>query len=544
ALADFDRAVALDAGNAQIWNDRGQALTAASRHLEALASYDRTLTLMPGHTQGRNNRGLALEALGRGSEALAEFDHVLALKPDHAGAWVNRGGVLRSQDRIDEALSSYDRALAIDPDLPQALSSRANLLWTRRGALNASIADLERLVKIAPDYPYAAGDLLHLKMHAGDWTDFARSLAVLDEGVREGRRIVDPYAYQALSNSPADLLSCARIYCDDRYPQQPAVFTAQARQAGRIRIGYVCGEFRDQATMILAAGLFEHHDRARFEVIGFDNSRDDASAMRARVISAFDEFVPIQSLSDQDAAALIAARKIDILVNLNGYFGALRMGVFAHHPATIQVNYLGFPGTLGAGYIDYILADAEVIRADEHRYFSAKVALLPQSYQINDDKRALAAATTRAEHGLSERDFVFCNFNYGYKILPGMFAAWMRLLARVPGSVLWLLDSNPLFVGNLKAEAARHGIDPARLVFAPRLEPRAHLSRLALGDLFVDSLPYNAHTTASDALWAGLPLVTCRGKAFPGRVAASLLGAVGLGELVTEDLDSYEALAV
>jgi len=543
ALADFDRAVGLDASNADAWNNRGLVLVALNRGSAALESYDRALAVRPDYAEARNNRGLALMALGQGPGALAEFERVLKQKPDHAGAFVNRAGIQRAMGDVDAALDSYDRALAIDPDMPEALASRANLLWTRKADVTGAIADLARLVALKPDYPYARGDLLHLKMHAGDWRGFEKERAGLDQGVRAGKRVAEPYIYQGLSSSPADLLACAKIYAQDKYPAQTFVARGQ-RRPGKIRVGYLCGEFRAQATMYLAAGLFESHDRTRFDVIGFDNSRDDQSPMRRRVNMAFDRFLPIQTLSDQDAAKLIAAQEIDILVNLNGYFGALRMGVFAHHPALLQVNYLGFPGTLGADYIDYILADSDVILPGEEKFFAEKVVRLPGSYQINDSQRPHPVPQPRAAHGLGDSDFVFCHFNYAYKILPEMFALWLRLLRAVPGSVLWLLESNALFSANLKAEAGRAGVDPARLIFAPQMENRPHLARLMLGDLFLDSLPYNAHTTASDALWAGLPLLTCRGDAFAGRVASSLLNAVGLPELIARNFHEYEAMAV
>lgn len=543
ALADLDRAVALDPANERAWNNRGLVLAALGRPEDALESYDRALEVRPADVEARNNRGLALKAAGRARDALAEFERVIRDKPDHAGAWINRASVLRAMDEVDQALQSYDRALAIQPNIAEALASRANCLWTRKGDVASALADQERLVTVRPDYPYAQGNLLHLRMHAGDWRDLGRERAALDAGVREGRRVVEPYVYQGLSSSPADLLAAARIHAQDKYPRQPPLRRHPGRH-GRIRLGYLCGEFRAQATMYLAAGLFEHHDRARFEVLGFDNTRDDASAMRRRVIAAFDRFVPIQALSDRDAAELIAREEIDILVNLNGYFGALRMGVFAHRPALLQVNYLGFPGSLGADYMDYILADAEVIPAGEEQFYSEKVVRLPGSYQINDGARPRPTPTGRAAHGLKETDLVFCHFNYSYKITPEMFALWLRLLKSVPASVLWLLESNALFARNLRGEAARSGIDPARLVFAPPVENSAHVSRLALGDLFLDSLPYNAHTSASDALWAGLPLITCRGAAFAGRVAASLLRAVGLPELITDSLADYESLAL
>jgi predicted O-linked N-acetylglucosamine transferase (SPINDLY family) len=468
---------------------------------------------------------------------------VLHTKPDHAGAWVNRASVLWAIGEIDRALQSYGRALAIQPGMPEALASRANCLWTQKQDVAGAIADLERLLAVRPDYPYARGDLVHMQMHAGDWRDLARERAALNQGVRAGRRIVEPYVYQGLSSSPGDLLAAATIYARDKYPPRPGPQRRQ-RAGGKIRLGYLCGEFRTQATMHLAAGLFEHHDRSRFEVTGFDNSRDDRSSMRQRVIAAFDKFVPIQNLADREAAHLIAGEGIDILVNLNGYFGALRMGVFAHRPAPIQVNYLGFPGTLGADYMDYIVADAEVIPGGEEQFYTEKVVRLPGSYQINDGTRARPLPDSRAAHGLKETDFVFCHFNAAYKVTPEMFAVWLRLLKQVPASVLWLLEGNAPFAANLRAEVARDGVDPARLVFAPPVKNSAHVSRLALGDLFLDSLPYNAHTTASDALWAGLPLITCRGAAFAGRVAASLLRAVGLSELITDNLGEYELLAL
>ncbi|HKD46299.1 MAG TPA: tetratricopeptide repeat protein, partial [Rhizomicrobium sp.] len=463
ALADFDRAIMLDARNADAWNNRGLILVALNRPEEALESYDSALTVRSDHAEARNNRGLALMAMGRYADALAEFDRLLKDRPDHPGGHVNRASVLRSMGEVDEALASYDRALAIRPDFAEALASRANCRWTRKGDVGGAISDLERLVAVKPDYPYAQGDLLHLKMHAGDWRDLARYRAVLDEGVRAGKRIVEPYVYQGLSSSPADLVACARIYAQDKYPPLPTPYRRRRRE-GKIRLGYLCGEFRAQATMYLAAGLFEHHDRSRFEVMGFDNSREDGSAMRRRVIGAFDKFIPIQELSDREAARAIAGEEIDILVNLNGYFGALRMGVFAHRPALIQVNYLGFPGSLGADYIDYILADDEVIPKGDEQFYREKVVTLPQSYQINDGARPRSAPASRKVHGLRDESFVFCHFNYAYKIMPEMFTLWLRLLKKVPDSVLWLLESNPLFATNLRGEASRAGIDPGRLI--------------------------------------------------------------------------------
>jgi predicted O-linked N-acetylglucosamine transferase (SPINDLY family) len=293
------------------------------------------------------------------------------------------------------------------------------------------------------------------------------------------------------------------------------------------------------------AGVYEHHDRERFEVIAIDNGAPDGSPMRRRLEAAFDRIIPIAKVSDNVAAASVRAAEIDILVNLNGYFGTPRMGLFARRASPIQINYLGFPATLGAPCMDYILADPIVIPESERQYYTEAVAWLPGSYQANDCRRAIAdTKSARAEQGLPDDAFVFCNFNQSYKLTPDIFAVWLRLLARVEGSVLWLLDGGPLFQGNLRQVAQRHGVAGERLVFAAPLPLAQHLARLGVADLFLDTLPYNAHTTASDSLWAGVPLLTCRGTSFPGRVATSLLMAAGLPELVTETLADYETLAL
>jgi predicted O-linked N-acetylglucosamine transferase (SPINDLY family) len=293
------------------------------------------------------------------------------------------------------------------------------------------------------------------------------------------------------------------------------------------------------------AGLYERHDHSRFEITAIDNGSADHSAMSTRLKQAFDQWIDIGAMTDAEAAEKIRAAGIGILVNLNGWFGKHRMGVFAHRPAPVQVNYLGFPGTLGAPYMDYIIADQTVIPGNEEGFYDEAVITLPGSYQINDDRgREIAAVPTRAQAGLPAHGFVFCNFNQSYKLTPDTFAGWMHILKRVDGSILWLLDAVAPFADNIRRHAESHGVAGERILFAPDRPPAQHLARLSLADLFLDGLPYNAHTTASDALWAGVPLITLRGHAFPGRVAASLLHAAGLPELITESQDDYEALAV
>jgi len=525
----------------------GNVLTMLGRFGEAIASYDRALAIAP-DAQTWNNRGSALQSLNRKAEALASYESALALEPGNIQALCKRGVLLGELKHSDEALASYDRVLALDPNHAEALNNRGFVWWLSKQNYPKAIADLERAFAVAPDLPYLRGLLLHLKMYAADWTDFEAQRTALAEGIGAGRPVARPFMFQAVSQHPQELQACARLYARDLYPPAPGAprHDPATRQRGaKIRLGYLSGEFRDQATAILMAGLYERHDRSRFEVIALDNDSADTSAMSARLKQAFDGWVDIGALRDVEAADKIRAAGIDILVNLNGYFGKLRMDVFAQRPAPLQVNYLGFPGTLGAPYIDYLIADETVIPPEEQRFYDEKIVTLPGCYQVNDDKgRPMAPAPSRAEAGLPDTAFVFCNFNQSYKLTPEIFAGWMRILAKAEGSVLWLLEGPAPHADNIAGHAKAHGIAPERILFAPDRPTDQHLARLGLADLFLDGLPYNAHTTGSDALWAGVPLLTRRGTTFPGRVAASLLQAAGLPELVTETAQDYEALAV
>jgi protein O-GlcNAc transferase len=523
----------------------GPPLQKLRRFEEALASYDRALALSPDYVNALLNRGNVLQDLHRTADALASYERALALAPDHPEALYNRGNALLDLERLDDALACYDRALELRPGLPQALYNRGIALQERKRPDESARSFAQVLARV-PDYPWAKGRLQHARLHCCDWADFESGLRSIDADVRAGRPAIEPFVYQAISASPGDLRACAEIIVRERFPQAPAPLWDGERHANaKIRIGYLAGEFRQQATSVLMAELFERHDRGRFELFAFDSGWDDGSALRRRVVAAFDEIVDIAGTGDRDAAGMVRQRNIDILVNLNGYCGRARQGLFSHRPSPVQVNYLGFPGTLGAAYIDYIVADAHVIPPEHDAFYVEKVVRLPDSYQANDSRRHIDPRTpSRAEAGLPDTGFVFCCFNNNYKIAPGVFSRWMRLLRAVPGSVLWLLEDNPVAARNLRREAQQRGVAPERLAFAPRLELPLHLARHRLADLFLDTLPYNAHTTASDALWTGLPVLTCLGTAFAGRVAYSLLDAVGLPELVTRSGDEYEALAL
>lgn len=545
ALACFDQAIAIQPQYPEAFNNKANALLGLGRPEEALWNADKSIRLESSNPKAHNNRGNALAQLKRFAAALESFDNAIRIDPHDATAYANKGGVLLGLKRYEEAVVQFDKALCLDAGL---LEAHENCAQAATGARQYQVAaeHYARLFALAPDYPFVKGNLLHAQMLCCDWSAFDELKTAIDADQARSLPAAEPFGYQGIADSELDLLNCARTFSEREFPVRQGVPVPQGPAAdGRITIGYVCGEFRKHATTMLMCGVYEMHDRSRFRLLGFDNGADDGSDYRRRVVAAFDELIDISQLSDLQAAQAIRARKVDVLVNLNGYYGEGRSGVFALRPCAVQVNYLGFPGTLGTPCIDYLIADSVVIPAGSRAFYSEKIVSLPRCYQANDDRRQSAECTaTRADYGLPEKGVVFCCFNSHYKITPQTFASWMRILSQVPQSVLWLIEDSPQGRDNLRRCAQQRGVAPDRLVFAGRIPLEEHLARHALADLFLDTLPYNAHTTASDALWAGLPVLTQTGTTFPGRVCTSLLLALGLSELVTASASEYEERAL
>jgi protein O-GlcNAc transferase len=545
SIASYDAALAIMPRFVQALTNRGAALHDLHRYDEALASFDQALAIQPSHVEALYNRGLALQHLQRYRDAIASYDRALVLRPDLPEALNNRGLSLQSLQRYDEARASSDKALAQRPDFAEALFNRGAAL-SAMGRHDEAGRDIERALTRNPDLPYAAGALLHARMYACDWRAYEKDSAELLAKVRAGKRAAEPLTILNVCDSATEQLACARAYIDDRFPAaQNSLWRGERYAHERIRIAYLSADFHDHAVMYLMAGLFEQHDRAQFDVVAISFGPDPPTDMRARLKGAFERFIDVRHLRDEEIARLLRELEIDIALDLKGFTDDARTGIFAFRPAPIQVNYLGYPATMGAPYIDYIIADRIVIPHDQLGGYAESVVYLPDCYQVNDVKRAIAERTpTRNEAELPETGFVFCSFNNNYKITPMMFDVWMRLLRDIDGSSLWLFEGNAAAPANLRREAANRGVAPERLVFAPKVSLADHLARHRLADLFLDTQPWNAHTTASDALWAGLPVVTCMGTTFASRVAASLLEAVGLPDLVTRTLAAYEALAL
>jgi len=543
AEADLRRAVASRPDIAEAQALLGRLVRERGLPGEAVPRLEAALAAAPGHKGAAVDLGLALQELGRTSDAIVAFRRASALVPDNADVWRCLAGLLTETGGGAEAAAAAKRATALDPGNAAA--------WYVEGAARQTVTDLdgatdalERAVALAPDYVDAAIRLAHLKANRCDWRDgglAARHLVELSQ-----RLPVWPWAVATLPSSAAEQRRAAEIWARAKTRQDAPPRPPRRRAPGeRLRIGYLSADFHQHATAFLIAEVLEKHDRNRVEIVGYSLGPDDGSAMRRRLAAAFERFVDLATETDDAAAAQIATDDLDILVDLKGWTQNARPAILAARPAPLQIAWLGYPGAMGADWIDYVLADRIVLPPALAPHFSEAAIGLPDSYQPNDARRVVAPRTPpRASHGLPDRGFVFCCFNNVYKIQPATFDVWMRLLAGVPGSVLWLLSPYDFPKPHLRREAEARGIDPARLVFAEALAQDEHLARLALADLFLDTLPVNAHTTASDALWMGLPVVTCAGETFAGRVAASLTAAAGVPELAVGDLAAYEAMAL
>jgi protein O-GlcNAc transferase len=577
ALAAFGRALAINSGLAEAWLGRGHALGVLGNYEEALSAYDRALALDPNLAEASLGRGNVFVQLQQYDNAITAYDRAVALKPYLAEPWLVRGLVLGVFGNRQGALSAFDRALALDPNLAAACIGRGNIFlqlqhyddalaaYDRALALNANFAEawfgradvfvhlkepdkalaaFDRALALKRDIEFAQGARLHAKLSSSNWANLEAEVADVIAAVRAGKLAAPPFHFLGISPSAADQLACAKRAMADQ-PSLPHAWRGEIYSHDRIRAGYFSADFRTHPVAQLMAGVFEHHDKSRFEITALSYGPDDASDLRNRITSAVENFIDVRTITDDEVAELIRHHEIDVIVDLTGLTLYNRFGVLSRRVAPIQVNFLGYAGTTGADWMDYIIADPTIIPEDHFRFYSERVVWLPDSCLPNDNKSHISERTpTRTECGLPETAFVFCCFNNTYKINPQIFDIWMRLLASNVNSVLWLRETNSTAQRNLRREAEQRGIAPDRLVFAPPIEVGDHLARQRQADLFLDTLPYNGHSTASDASWVGLPVLTCLGETFAGRVAASLLRAVGLSELITTSLDEYEALAL
>ena len=545
AVILYDKALSLEPNYAQAALNKGAALNELGRHEEAIPFAERAIELNPNLVGGWMNKGVALQELKRYEEAIAHYDQALSLKPDYHEAWRKKGAALQELKRYEEVIAHYDQALSLKPDYHEA--------WCIKGAAlqelkryEEAIAHYDQALSLKDDIDWLYGVLVHAKMNICSWSGTADLCENIVKKVSAGEKAAIPFALLTLSDDASLHKKSAEMYVQAKYPFNSALGPSPrypARQ--KIRIGYFSADLRNHPVAFLLAQFFDIRDRSKFETYAFSLVAA-SDEMRGRLVNSFDHFIDAEDQSDIQIAQLARSFGIDIAVDLTGHTNDARTGIFSYRAAPIQVNWLGYPGTLGGDYFDYIVADKVLIPEQHQAFYTEKVAYLPDTYLVDDSKRVASSRVfTREECGLAENALVFCCFNNSYKFNPQVLDSWSRILKQVENSILWISENNAIFRANIIIEFTNRGIDPKRVIFAQRLESMAdHLARFALADLFLDTRPYNAHTTAVDSLKAGVPVLTLIGQSFASRVAASLLNAIGLPELVTSTQEEYEALAI
>lgn len=579
ALASYDSVLAKDSTIAQALCNRGNALLGLQLHQQAFDSFSRALAQEPRLTEAICNQGIALEAMNRLDEAIACYLKALQINPNFASAYNNLGSALQKQKRFEEAIACYRRSIELRPDYTEAYNNLGTALQ-EAGMLENAMSCYATALQLKPDYisamanlgaalqqnkrfddaaacyravldldpshHYAFGMLANCALQVCDWETMQNLTPLIQARIKENKGVFMPFTLLAYPLTPTEQLTGTQRYLSDKLGGSiPANCSVKTHDHPKIHVAYLSADFYQHSTACLTARLFELHDRERFVVSGISFGPDDQSELRKRLIDAFDHFHDVRLQSDIEVAELLRTLEVDIVVDLKGYTQDARFGILAHRPAPIQVAYLGYPGSMGADFIDYVIADKHVLPFDEQATFAENIVHLPDCYQVNDSLRMpVVQRSSRDACGLPENGFVFCCFNNNYKITSEVFDVWMRLLRAVDGSVFWLLEDNQTARKNIMREADARGVAPERLIFASRVPMDEHLSRQRLADLFLDTVPVNAHTTASDALWADLPILTCKGNAFVGRVASSILHAVELPELVATNLREYESIAL
>jgi len=581
ALDAYDKSIKIDPKYEEAWSNKGNALFKLKRYDEATAHYDKAISLKPDYAEAWSNKGNTLSKLKCYGEALAHHDKAISLKPDYAEAWSNKGNVLFKLKHYDEAIAHYDKAINLQPHYAEAWSNKGALLnelrqydeaiacfdqtlilkpnfaeaWANKGIAlgelkhyEETIAHYSKALSLKPDIDWIYGELIHTKMKIASWNNIQEEVKNLSDKISLHHKIISPFLFKSLADDPFLHQQCAKIYAQDKYPPFPTLGPIPKRpKKEKIRLGYFSPDFRKHPVAFLTSELFELHDRSRFEIFAFSLQKvpeDDEITLRLR--KGFDHFIDVQNLSDLEIAQMGRELELDIAIDLAGPTLGSRTEIFSYRTAPIQVNWLGYPGTFGAEFIDYIVADHTIIPESDRQYYCEKVAYLPHTYMVDDSKRVASSKVfTRQECNLPENAFIFCSFNNSYKFNQQALDSWSRILLNTGNSILWIPKDNAQFNANIVFEFEQRGIAASRIIFATRVELMTdHLARFALADLFLDASPFNGHSTVVDSLKADVPVITRPGNSFASRVAASLLNAIHLPELIVATQEEYEALAI
>lgn len=545
ALEAYMKAVEIGPSNADAYFNMARALVDLRRADEAIAAYRRVIILQPDHAAACSNLGTLLCSAGEFSEASTVGRYAAAHAPNDAAVWCNLGVILQRQGNVEEAIVAYERAIALNPRYAGAYAN-LGVAYQEKFQFDDAILAFQRAATLQPDFDTAIAELIKLRRHICEWSEYEDDARRLISLVDDNKDVAISLLLMAFPSTPSQQLKCGRNL-NKRLNAVAKRFSGYRIDLGSpvIRIGYISNDFRDHPVGRLVVELFSLHDRSKCEVFAYSMGKDDDSSVRRRIREGSDHFIDIHPLSNVEAANRIHQDAIEILIDLTGPALGSRMEILADRPAPVQVSYIGWPGTMGADWIDYIIADPYLVPFSQEPWFSEKIVHLPDCYQPSDPKRIRAPLrVTRADCGLAEDAFVYCSFNNTVKLMPDMFDTWMRILTQVEHSVLWLYCKSPATKENLLRRAELRGISDDEIVFASFAAMDVYLSRLSLADLFLDSFPYNAGATCNDALWAGLPVLTCGGETYVSRMAGSLLTALRLPELITHSLEEYEAMAV
>ena len=524
------------------WKALALSYEKTGKILKSLDANQKAKEINPLDAEIHNNLGNVLKKLEKFDEAQNSYRQAILLKQNFTEAYYNLGNLLKELSRFDEAEKNYNQAIKFRPNFAEAFNNLAYLL-NKLGRFDESIINFKKSLKINPELVTAEAEILFLEATIGDHSNF-KNLDKESSRLGISTKSVEPFPGLSWVDNPSQQLQRSINYVAEKFKRDPINLPIKPKvHPKRIKIGYISGDFYNFPTMHLLAGMLEAHNRERFEIYAFSYALRQNDKMRQRIKLGVDHFIDVNDLSSNEIAKLIQNNNIDISIDLNGYTSKSRSEIFQYRMSPIQINYLGYPSTMGANFMDYIIADPVTIPDENRDFYSEKIIYMPHTYQANDDKRKIAKTNSkRVDFNLPDKGFVFCCFNQIYKISPKEFNIWMRLLRNVNNSVLWLIKSNKWVEQNFSKEAKRQGIDPSRIIFAEKLSHSEHLARHKHADLFIDTFNYNAHTTASDALWGGLPIVTKQGKQFTARVTSSLLTACGLPELITKNEKEYEEL--
>ena len=547
ARATAQKAISVESDNSEAYLNLGLIELDLKNFESAIKFFDKALSLNPDYAEAYSNKGATLNELKRYDEAIVHYDKAISLKPDYHKAWSNKGATLNELKRFDKAIIHYDKALSLKPDYAQAYCNKGATLYDLK-RYDEAITHFAKALSLKPASDWVSGQLLYTKMKICDWSNLAHAIDDLSKKVMANEKAVPPFALLAMNDHALLHKKSAEIFIQSEYPINSTLGPIPAyTKKEKIRVAYFSADFRNHAVAFLTAELFELHDRDKFEVFAFSLQKAPIrDEMNLRLRRGFDRYIDVDNMSDPEIALLARELEVDIAIDLTGLTQYSRPGIFSYRAAPIQVNWLGYPGTIGANFIDYIVADKNIIPESHQQFYTEKVVYLPDTYMVDDSKRVASSRQfTREEYGLPEDTFVFCCFNNDYKFNPQVLDSWSRILLAAKKSVIWIPENNEYFRANITIEFNKRGIDSMRVVFAPRVDLMAdHLARYTLADLFLDTHPYNAHTTAVDSLKAGIPVITLKGQSFSSRVAASLLNAVGLPEFITSTQEEYEALAI